>query len=147
MLHRKWCCICNILFCLRIQWAQRPYHHIFFLRAIPLAVLSTHCKIDFFCEVMFQHRHLVALSWCPHFFRWPFPALELDQQSDKLLYIVSPLLNESSLDESIVTQLIPALEWLCQLHRSSHEFASTSSLPVCGCYDECKVHMRSIQVS
>ena len=39
----------------------------FFFIAIPVAVLSTHCKIDFFWEVMFEHRHLVALSLCPSF--------------------------------------------------------------------------------
>ena len=48
------------------------YIYIFFFFlvniAIPVAALSTHCKIDFFWEVMFEHHHLVALSWCPSFF-------------------------------------------------------------------------------
>ena len=82
---------------------------------------------------MFECRDLVALSWFPSFWRWPFAAQALDQrESDKSLYIVSPLVNGSALAESIVTQLIHALEWL-----RIRWFASTSWLPACGCYDEC----------
>ena len=34
--------------------------------AIPVAAL-THCKINFFWEVMVERCHLVALSWCSSF--------------------------------------------------------------------------------
>ena len=38
----------------------------------------------------------------------------LDQESDKPLYIIYLIMNESALAESIITQLIHAHEWHCQ---------------------------------
>ena len=61
-----------------------------FFGAIPVAALTTHCKIDFFWEVMVGCRHLVVLSWCPS---TAFSVVISDKES---LYIVYPLVNEVS---------------------------------------------------
>ena len=132
MLHGKWCCICN-MFCLRLTMSAAPVSS-FLFRAISVAALSTHCKIYFFWEVLFERRHLVALNWCPSFFsmavfwRWRWT----NSCTNIKLYVVSPLVNESALAENIVTQLIHALEWLRRLHwnsdRSSREFATSLAL-------------------
>ena len=74
-------------------------------RTIPVAVLSTHCNINFLWEVMFELRHLVPLSCCPS----GHGPLALDKQRDESLHVVSPLVNESALAESIVTLLIHTL--------------------------------------
>ena len=142
MLHRKWCCICY-MFCLRklsLQRAQRLYHHVL------VAVLSTYCKIDFFCEVMFEHHHLVALSWCPSFFLMATSGAGIrptvgqvalcctSTREWKCLGWHAASSHSSYTCLSGSTDSITKLRWkLEQVHR----FVSTSLLPVCSCYDGC----------
>ena len=98
----------------------------FFFRAIPVVVHTVK-------STSFGRWCLSIIIWWlwsgVQVFQWPFPALALDQQSDKSLYVVCPLVTESALDESIVTQLIHALEWLRRLHRSSREFTGSLAQP------------------
>ena len=119
MLHRKWCCICNIFF---PRKHERSAHIIvFFFRAIPVAALSTHCK-----TTSFGRWCLSVVIWCselvPKFFfegrfwRWHW----INSQTNSFT-LLSPLMNESALAESIVTQLIHALvEWLRQFLLQVH---------------------------
>ena len=61
------------------------------------------------------------------FFSMAVSGAGVSRTSRFTLYI-SPLVNESALAESIVTQLIHALEWLRRLHQSSREFAGSLAL-------------------
>ena len=79
---------------------------ILYIDFMPVAVLSTYGKIDFFWEMMFESRHLVVLSSCyPSFFDGHF------RHWRWMLYVV---VNENALAESIVTQLIHVFEWLAE---------------------------------
>ena len=143
MLYRKWCCICNILWPrkLSLQWAQHSYHLWFsvFFGAIPVAVHSTHCKSTSFgrwwLNVIII---LVALSWCSSFF---------DGRFRRWCCNIRPRVRQVAL------HCISTCEWKCLGRKYRHtahtstwvvpptplklSFASTSSLLVCGCYDEC----------
>ena len=115
------------------------------LVSILVAALSKHCKIDFFWEAMVDCRHFLAPSWCPSFFSVAVSGAGVVisvQELDKSLYTVYPLLNESALAESIVIQ--PTHRLYSRSSDSADSIkALTSSLLICGCYDECNnAHMQ-----
>ena len=114
MLYRKWCCICNVI-CL--QWAQRLYHQWFsvFFGAIPVAVLSTQCKINFIIIIIifwgrwrlsviitFGGSELVPIFYC-HLRRWHYNTIIRPRVRQVTLHCIIPT---HDLAESIVTQLI-----------------------------------------
>ena len=58
---------------------------------------------------MFERRHLVALSWYQSFFSMAVSSAGIGPTVGQ---VVSPLVNESALAESIITQLMHVFEWL-----------------------------------